>query len=237
MILICKNCGKEFVPNNSNRHQKFCSRECVKPYPQFQCTCKTCGKEFFGIRRDQRFCSRRCQLKVYTYPKKVYEKNCTQCGKAFTTYGEETRCCSEECRHLRFSHRKGKKKDVKGNNTYVSTKKLSFGRKVRMHRAIVEQSIGRKLSPDEHVHHKNRNKRDNRIENLEVIDKTEHLKIHNKKGRTKNYTNRNVLVDNNKVVPFLSLTEKEQNFVKHNEKSRKYHGKSFKSELNSEDIV
>lgn len=238
MILTCKNCGKEFVPNDSNKHQKFCSKECIYyEKPQFQCNCEVCGKSFIGTRRKQRFCSKACQLKVYTYPKRKYEKNCTQCGNFFITYKEGTRCCSEECRRLRFSHRKGHKKDVKTDNNYVSTKMLSFGRKVRMHRAIVEQSIGRKLGPNEHVHHKNKNRKDNRIENLEVVDKTEHLKMHNKKGHTKNYANRNVLVDNNKVVPFLALTEKEKHFVKHNEKSRKYHGKSFKSELNSEDIV
>jgi hypothetical protein len=42
----------------------------------------------------------------------------------------------------------------------------------------MEQHIGRKLSRNEVVHHKNGDKRDNRIENLEIMSLSEHTKKH-----------------------------------------------------------
>lgn len=52
------------------------------------------------------------------------------------------------------------------------------GKKVRAHRWIMEQHLGRKLLPTEHVHHINKNPLDNRIENLQVMDAKEHISMH-----------------------------------------------------------
>jgi len=46
------------------------------------------------------------------------------------------------------------------------------------HRYIMENSLGRKLEKNEHVHHINGNRSDNRIENLIVVTSQEHRKKH-----------------------------------------------------------
>lgn len=49
---------------------------------------------------------------------------------------------------------------------------------VMEHRLVMESYIGRYLEKDEAVHHINRNKKDNRLENLQLMTRSEHAKLH-----------------------------------------------------------
>ena len=52
------------------------------------------------------------------------------------------------------------------------------GRVMNTHREIMERRIGRRLKYNEVVHHKNGDTSDNRIENLEMMSRSEHSKVH-----------------------------------------------------------
>jgi hypothetical protein len=81
--------------------------------------------------------------------------------------------------------------DVSHNHTngYVYEKHWGHPRTnntgwVYQHVIVMERHLGRNLKANEHVHHKNEIKDDNRIENLEILSKSEHHSLH---GLQRNY--------------------------------------------------
>lgn len=51
------------------------------------------------------------------------------------------------------------------------------------HRMVMERHLGRVLSPREVIHHVNGHKTDNRIDNLEVMSQSEHMRLHWEENR------------------------------------------------------
>jgi len=67
-------------------------------------------------------------------------------------------------------------------------------RNVREHRYIMEQYLGRRLEPTEVVHHRNGDKQDNRLENLELTSVSEHTIIHNTGSKRSDSTKKSISV-------------------------------------------
>lgn len=113
--------------------------------------------------------------KVWIKPrKKVSCPICKGVFKVRITSNQLT--CSKICGDkLAGEKRSGRGVGRSENNKYYrSTRK---DRKY-IHRKIMEEFLGRELLTSEQIHHKNGNKKDNRIENLELMTNSEHQKLH-----------------------------------------------------------
>lgn len=110
------------------------------------------------------------------------DRSCLQCGKVFRPLKRGSKYCSRGCA---WSNNGGhNRKDESwwiNPRGYVEGRVVINGARVRVkqHRYFAEQLIGRKLLPHEDVHHLNGDKRDNRPENLQVINHGAHTKLTN----------------------------------------------------------
>ena len=77
---------------------------------------------------------------------------------------------------------------LKPSGYYEITRGMNKGR--MLHDVIMELHIGRKLKPDEIVHHINEKRNDNEITNLHLLSKSEHCSLHAKKNYLKRKINK-----------------------------------------------
>lgn len=100
-------------------------------------------------------------------------RNCDHCGVTYSKPDNKayinSRYCSKACatgarNHVPDSEFRARYRQVKTPD----------GRKLLKHRWVMEQHLGRRLERWEQVHHKNHDRLDNRIENLELVTSAEH---------------------------------------------------------------
>ena len=129
--------------------------------------------------RGRKFCSPACH---HTFFYRKPDKTCACCKKKFHPKKNYARqqYCSTKCRYQHMIgplHPRWKNARTLDKSGYIV---VWHNRKLlKEHRVVMEQKLGRPLSPHEFVHHKNHIRSDNRIENLAIMSNSEHARHHN----------------------------------------------------------
>ena len=171
----CKHCDTLFtVPKNRKDTALYCSRKCQSLHSrvQVEANCEICGNHFTHISsrsNKAKYCSKTCYYKAMTKRGKTQYK-CTHCGIDFLgSKSHNRKYCSTACNN--------KAKIDKWNPSFSTVRKQMMARDMiqkceRCGFDEVKEILG--------VHHKDRNRKNNALENLEVLCPNCHFIEHNK---------------------------------------------------------
>ncbi len=172
-IVPCKQCGKGFQSDKSKK-RIYCSKTCsglARQREKINKICELCGKGFLcrACRPDVKYCSTECMGKGTRVREEI---KCQYCQKLFYPGKKTSKFCSIDCKYAIYP-RKGYK-EVSINtlepHEYFLLPMFAERKSCNEHRIVMARHIGRTLLSTEIVHHKNGVKRDNRIENLELLE-------------------------------------------------------------------
>lgn len=140
--------------------------------------CCNCGKKFTQYRSNRIGTSAYCSSDCYHAATVImYDKHCQFCGREFTVDSKRKRkkCCSNECsRNMKRLSNKGSTLNANGYRVIW----LPDGAGKLEHVMAIESYLGRSLKRGEVVHHKDHNRSNNDISNLQLMTSGIHSSMH-----------------------------------------------------------
>lgn len=172
-----------------NKLYKFVNGKRVAALKKIECP--VCKKVFQALTSKDKYCSRECYYEMkrirkdrVKWTKKMRDKMSEKYkGKGNPMYGKVSRYKGKKRPEIWGENHwnwKGGYTINKDGYKIIENQKETNGFKITAQKKIVEEFIGRKLNKNEVVHHINGNKLDNRIENLQIMTRAEHMNIHRK---------------------------------------------------------
>ena len=164
VVKNCKHCQNQFTVANYRKHTAlFCSRKCLALSARQEVTtaCEICGEVFSHIAsraNKAKYCSRKCYHKAQSQ-KGTVEYTCAHCGVKFLDAPSHKRkYCSRKC--------------VNKASKEVWNPDFSTVRKQMLRRGMLTACQRCGFSSHQQilgVHHKDRNRNNNTLDNLEVL--------------------------------------------------------------------
>jgi hypothetical protein len=150
--------------------------------------CIVCDKNILRWYSGRKFCSRTCMGKAKRRKALIVSCACG-CGQKLKDYngknsGRLRFIHGHNRRLMKFEYKRGPANKLwkggwvaKNGYRYITVHDNGTEQYLE-HRYLMEKHLGRKLTKTEHVHHINRDRLDNRMENLKLLGVSEHMKLH-----------------------------------------------------------
>lgn len=189
VLYHCEFCGKEFYggPSRAKAKHICCSKECsgnlIKSRQELNCTCIICGKSFHlkpsKKAKDKAHC---CSQECLTILRRNYMLG--ENNHQFGLKGKDNPTWKTDEKITYYGYRKIRKLEhpFKDCDSFVFEHRLVAEQYLLTEENSTEINKKRYLKPEYDVHHKDEDRLNNDPSNLQVLTKSEHRILHNKKN-------------------------------------------------------